>query len=660
MKPRAYLTKSVFKIGLECPRKLYYHNKPDEYLNDKTEDPFLEALARGGYQVGALATLKYPSGIEIKTYQHSEAIAETAAHFNNKNSILFEAAFTSGSHFVRSDIAIKSDNLLRIIEVKSKSTDSDDEGDEFISPKFSKPGQPKLYAKWIPYIYDLAFQVMVARLNYPKLKVSASLMLLDKSESCLVDGLHQMFRIKKEDSGKQVIVTKIPGADFKGFNILKEIDLTALVDEVIDGKETSEFHLHGSLIDRANQLSEIYLKNQKFPIKEAVGSHCKKCEFRGEHEELKSGFDECWIEFANIQAASSKVMSFDLWNYKGSDKALDNNKYLLSDLDESDLGKPGPTSERQLLQIEQHKSGAKEPFLNISGLNEEIESWKWPLHFIDFETCTPALPFQKGFSPYSEVAFQFSHHVMERDGSIRHAGEFIDLNPGNYPTFNFMRALYKELSKDNGTIFRYSSHENSVINRAIFQLERSEEKDKDLLIGFFKTITTKKASQKKNDYLWKGDRNMIDLLDLVKKHYLSPRMGSSNSLKYVLPAVLNESNFLKKKYSSPIYGSDQIPSINFKNHAWIKKVGAEFTSDPYKELPPLFSPEDESKIEHIFSEENEINNGGAAMMAYCYTQFTEMSEIERERIRSALLKYCELDTLAMVMLVEYWRDAVKP
>jgi len=47
------------------------------------------------------------------------------------------------------------------------------------------------------------------------------------------------------------------------------------------------------------------------------------------------------------------------------------------------------------------------------------------------------------------------------------------------------------------------------------------------------------------------------------------------------------------------------------------------------------------------------------MMAYCYSQFTEMSEAEREAIRASLLKYCELDTLAMVMLVEYWRDVTK-
>ena len=48
------LTKSMFKTGLNCPRQLFYSlNK--EYSNNKTNDPFLKALAKGGFQVGALA-----------------------------------------------------------------------------------------------------------------------------------------------------------------------------------------------------------------------------------------------------------------------------------------------------------------------------------------------------------------------------------------------------------------------------------------------------------------------------------------------------------------------------------------------------------------------------------------------------------------------------
>ena len=40
------------------------------------------------------------------------------------------------------------------------------------------------------------------------------------------------------------------------------------------------------------------------------------------------------------------------------------------------------------------------------------------------------------------------------------------------------------------------------------------------------------------------------------------------------------------------------------------------------------------------------------MTAYNYTQFKDLSPFERKSIEQALLRYCELDTLAMVMLVQ--------
>ena len=44
------------------------------------------------------------------------------------------------------------------------------------------------------------------------------------------------------------------------------------------------------------------------------------------------------------------------------------------------------------------------------------------------------------------------------------------------------------------------------------------------------------------------------------------------------------------------------------------------------------------------------------MMAYSRLQFTEMTSYEREELEKSLLKYCELDTLAMVMIYEGWRE----
>lgn len=48
-----------------------------------------------------------------------------------------------------------------------------------------------------------------------------------------------------------------------------------------------------------------------------------------------------------------------------------------------------------------------------------------------------------------------------------------------------------------------------------------------------------------------------------------------------------------------------------------------------------------------------------AVTVYARMQFEEMRDTEREERRTALLKYCELDTLAMVMIYEAWREWVK-
>ena len=57
-------------------------------------------------------------------------------------------------------------------------------------------------------------------------------------------------------------------------------------------------------------------------------------------------------------------------------------------------------------------------------------------------------------------------------------------------------------------------------------------------------------------------------------------------------------------------------------------------------------------------EELEISEGGAAATAYARLQFEDVSAEERTKISNALLRYCEVDTLAMVMIYEAWRDMI--
>ncbi len=122
-----------------------------------------------------------------------------------------------------------------------------------------------------------------------------------------------------------------------------------------------------------------------------------------------------------------------------------------------------------------------------------------------------------------------------------------------------------------------------------------------------------------------------------------------------MPSILNRSDFLQSKYSKPIYGSAKgIPSKNFKHQTWIKRSDDGFVSDPYGLLPKLFKEPLEQQVV-LLSQDDELKNGGAALMAYARMQFEIISDYERNELKTALLKYCELDTLAMVMIYEAWK-----
>lgn len=84
-KPR-YLTKSRFKLAMECPTKLYYTGKA-LYPDKSIDDPFLLALADGGFQVGALAKYYIPGGHEIRSTIHGEAERETIEFLKQDNVI---------------------------------------------------------------------------------------------------------------------------------------------------------------------------------------------------------------------------------------------------------------------------------------------------------------------------------------------------------------------------------------------------------------------------------------------------------------------------------------------------------------------------------------------------------------------------------------------
>src|ERR1017187_4519360 len=95
-------------------------------MNDTNE--YMEMLAQGGHIIAKYAQLTFPNGIEVKNETLEDAIEETKNLIKqNENITLIEAPFFSNGKNVRTDILEKKNNILNIIEVKSKSHDSNDD-----------------------------------------------------------------------------------------------------------------------------------------------------------------------------------------------------------------------------------------------------------------------------------------------------------------------------------------------------------------------------------------------------------------------------------------------------------------------------------------------------------------------------------------------------
>jgi hypothetical protein len=650
---KRFLTKSRFKIGSECPTKLFY-TKKDEYQDNKGSDDFLAALAEGGFQVGEYAKCLFPGGHDIKDIDYETSLSKTNELLERDKVIIYEPAFMFGNLFVRVDVLVKDGDNIKLYEVKSKSCVGGGE-DQF----FTK-NKKEILGGWRPYLEDIAFQHYVVCSAHPEWDVIPHLMLVNKNATAPSDGLHQKFLIKK-DSNDRSCVEVIESITEEESNC--ELLLPIALDKaIIYIREKCTFgHCGMGLTDWIHFLEKIYVSDQREWA--CLSTVCGKCEFKASRQQRetgkRSGFHDCWLNRGKLQVDDLDAPTvLDIW--KGAAAQMKKGRFLMTDvpLDEchySTASKGGFSSkERKAAQIGKSNSGDATRALKPS-LKAEIDRWEFPYNLIDFETFAPAIPMYEGTKPYAMVAFQFSHHLLYEDGRVEHIAEYIHDVRGEFPSYKFIEKLMVSLEKNNGTVFRYHNHENTVLRTIRSQIMKhpGDVDNPDKIIAFIDSIT--KPTRSEPETCSTGERNMVDLHAIVTNYYYDPKMKGSISIKDVLPAVINTSNFVKNKYGKPL-GDIEVSSIHFSDeHTWIKEENGIVVS-PYKRLdeePVEFEHENDSEL--LFTGKS-VSNGGDAMTAYARMQYTKMNGEERSRLKKSLLKYCELDTLAMVMIVEALRD----
>lgn len=669
MASKRYLTKGRFILGLECPTKLFYTKKTDEY-GAHDSDPFLFELAKGGIQIGELAKFYFVDDpiaenitINGDVTDYEALLAETQRRLELPGKVIIaEAAFEFKNCFVRADIVVKGENGdVELYEVKSKSYREGD--DKFLTKKNS------IDSEWYEYLYDVAFQKWVIQ-NALNKTIKAHLVVVNKDANASVGGLSNFFKVIKNTSSR--IEVQIPPGTSRShlgndllriFNVDNECNIIFNSELKLPLKESYSF------ATGVQFLANAYSKDTR--IISTATPRCRMCEFytsKAESEKgLKSGKHECWVGNGWVTQADFERQDLvvELWNGAGGNpspvsKILTLGKHVLSQVVRGDFDSKNTEStdglsknDRRQIQIVKSQNRDFTPYVDIEGLRRTFNTFKYPLNFIDFETSSTALPWFEGLRPYQGIAFQFSHHLVHEGGKTEHVNQFLEFEAGKWPHLNFIRAFKEALKSNNGSIFRYSSHENTYLKFISRDLDFINPPDKAELQAFISSITkwNEPISGKSE-----GDREMIDLFEIVLKYFYSLHAKGSNSLKDILPAAIQSFPLLKEKYSKPIYGKGlEVESLNFANKIWIDE---RFNFDPYQTLDPVFEEYSMEELDRLVQDVDTVGDGGSAMMAYNMLQYSGIPTSQKERIKEALFKYCELDTLAMVMLYEGLKSTI--
>lgn len=695
--PLRYLTKSLLRTALKCPRKLVYATNPTLYPRSraKLEDPLSKHLSQEGDRFGEYCKQLFPHGIEVgkdviskldgtektknvaskpptsldhlvaQTHQLLTKGNHDDQHIQLSRTTVFEGAIQHGLFYVRPDIIDKivkpgpsiSQTELRVIEVKSKSWDSRNTVESIMWTANKK----SIRSTWQTNIQDIAFQTMVAKLAYPDVQVSSWLMMPDRAK--------EMKFILGHDS-----LDSVPTVDDTVQTIDGSIASLLNVDELVEMSLSSEVKYPGSrkgqtLKDAAHQWSE-QMNDEDFSFDSfptPIGTQCTSCEYRLKDppERAYSGFDQCWQNatgMAKEEVRKPLILDLHSNTKKSIEGFLSEGKHSLSDLGASDFGllengtplkgdantkKKRPSrhviskDQRQWYQVQtsqrklesDHNHHHPNVTIRWNSLAQAMQKWQYPLHFIDFENCSPVIPYYSDASPYEVFAFQFSHHILSQkdDGTldVQHSSEFLHAEPGISPNKAFLKALHNaigDVPTAGGTVFQWSPHENTVLKAMLSSPEVSTWLSPEEI----SSLSAMRGS-------------MVDLCKLAQKYYYVDGSGGSSSIKRLLKPTLNASSHLKEFYGAPTY-----KSRNFDDFQWYQLDESGHAKDPYDILLEVNSSQHASA--------NNVTAGGAAASAFHELQIDlDLNEQDRKAIESSLLRYCELDTLAMVMIVQAWQ-----
>ncbi len=225
----------------------------------------------------------------------------------------------------------------------------------------------------------------------------------------------------------------------------------------------------------------------------AIGKHC--------HDPYDCPLQEaCW-DFLPENSV------FNL--YRGGKKSLElfeNGVLTIKDI-------PDDYTLTSIQQIQKECEINGEPYIHRDEIRNFLETLDYPLYYLDFETFSPAVPMFDGTKPYQKIPFQFSLHIVERQGAKPRHYSFLAEDTED-PRPELLSRLKRVLGEQSSIVVYNQAFEKGVLKELAEAFPEYRSWVEDVLA------------------------RIVDLIVPFRRfYYYDPMQQGSASIKRVLPAL---------------------------------------------------------------------------------------------------------------------------
>jgi hypothetical protein len=603
---------NTFLQAISCPLKVYHIA-----LETSVKSKNIAFRHRNKLRLRDVISLQFKNR-RFTSDSIQEAEKETADWLKEENVAICGAVVRAGNFITRIPILVKENDQFTIVQVHGKLRKRM-QHDEIHWPVKSR--------STASYLMKAAYRSYVLMKGLDILSPKVTLFFPNKSYRSVEENLLQMFSgIREKGNDAQFA--------FDANDLFASVDATESSKRCMG--EIPESVSHSIFTGMSVEDACTFMVTK--PLEKGnildIGIHreCKYCDFRRVTSDENTG---CWNRFFPDQSVELPDLHvYELIGH-GNDEDSDRGFFYQEQVPATEpyssfrnirknSGDKFSIYQRRMLQLLNSK-GSPGPKLWVRSGLTELREHTYPLHFLDFEAATYALPLERGEHPYNPVYFQYSCHTLHEDGRLEHHFWLDEDAERSQAHESLIDHLASVPGIREGSIIQYSQFEYRAM--------------KNILKGFRKNANLHEKRIRDLTEIMKGSENLrkprfLDLSRIIEEYYYNYYMRGSIGLKHVLKSVL-----MWQKEEQSLRGRN--PEIY------------DSTVDLYHPKTPDGYPDPYSSLS---LEGKQIGDGSEAMNAWLSLKNGLLNTDESVTIPLLLKRYCALDSYALVILFRHLVD----